>query len=192
MSEKKPLRSTDTAQFYDELLVSLTQSGDRKAADQLVKRWHPRLLSAARRYANDPGLAEQLVQDCWVGIWRGIGGLRDPSRVAPWAFSILRNKGAKTIRSQISDRERLGAAEEEAAPALQEDSAALDQAFTALSPDQRLAAHLHFIEGLTLQEIAKVQRIPVGTAKSRLFHARQKLKAALSMETATEFKGETS
>ena len=49
-----------------------------------------------------------------------------------------------------------------------------------LPPDQRLAAHLQFVEGLTLSEIAEAQAIPTGTAKSRLFHARRKLKAALS------------
>ncbi len=56
------------------------------------------------------------------------------------------------------------------------------QAFAALAPEQRLAAHLYFVEGLTLAEIADVQDIPTGTAKSRLFHARRKLKVALSGE----------
>ena len=191
MTEKAPLRSNETAQLYDELLVTLIQGGDRKAADQLVKRWHPRLLSTARRYANDAGLAEQLVQDCWLGIWRGIGGLRDPSRFAPWAFTILRNKGAKVIKFQIADRDRFEDAEERSVPAPQEDSVALAQAFATLSPDQRLVAHLHFVEGLTIQEIAKVQDTPIGTTKSRLFHARQKLKAALSMEANTILEGET-
>ncbi|MBT8431406.1 MAG: sigma-70 family RNA polymerase sigma factor [Altererythrobacter sp.] len=191
MTEKTPLRTKATAQFYDELLVTLIQSGDRKAADQLAKRWHPRLLRTARRYANDAGLAEQLTQDCWLGIWRGIGGLRDPSRFAPWAFTILRNKGAKVIKFQIADRNRFEDADEKSVPARQEDSVALAQAFATLSPDQRLVAHLHFVEGLTIQEIAKVQDIPIGTTKSRLFHARQKLKTSLTSEADTELKGET-
>ena len=52
--------------------------------------------------------------------------------------------------------------------------------FAALPADQRLAAQLFFGEGLTLAEIAEVQAVPLGTAKTRLFHARRKLKAALS------------
>ena len=67
-------------------------------------------------------------------------------------------------------------------PAQGEDSIAIAQAFGSLPPDQRFAAHLFFVEGLTLAELAEVQGIPVGTAKSRLFHARRKLKAALSGE----------
>ena len=51
---------------------------------------------------------------------------------------------------------------------------------------QRFAAHLFFVEGLTLAEIAEVQSIPEGTAKSRLFHARRKLKAALTEEQEGE------
>ena len=180
-----------TPQLYDELLVTLVRSGDRKAAELLVKRWHPRLLRAARRYANDEGRAEQLVQDCWLGIWRGVGGLRDPARFAPWVFSILRKKGAATIRTQIRERERDVEAQELAAPPHQEDSAALAQAFATLAPYQRLAAHLHFVEGFTLREIAQVQDVPIGTAKTRLFHARRKLKAALTGLPTTNSEGET-
>jgi len=68
----------------------------------------------------------------------------------------------------------------DAAPETQSERAAIAQAFASLAPDQRVAAHLHFVEGLTLHEIAEVQQIPEGTAKSRIFHARRKLKAALT------------
>ncbi len=67
-----------------------------------------------------------------------------------------------------------------AAPLAGEDAAALHQAFAGLPDDQRFAAQLFFVEGLTLAEIAEVQEVPVGTAKTRLFHARRKLKAALT------------
>ena len=61
-----------------------------------------------------------------------------------------------------------------------DDAVAIRHAFAALPTDQRFAAQLFFVEGLTLAEIAQVQGIPLGTAKTRLFHARRKLKAALS------------
>ena len=67
-----------------------------------------------------------------------------------------------------------------ATPSTSEDAIGLREAFDALPHDQRLAAQLFFVEGLTLAEIAEVQDIPTGTAKSRIFHARQKLKAALT------------
>ena len=80
-----------------------------------------------------------------------------------------------------ADRTRRGESEDEPAlPAAADDALAIRQAFSALPGDQRLAAQLFFVEGLTLAEIAEVQEVPLGTAKTRLFHARRKLKAALS------------
>lgn len=166
---------------FDELLVVLVQGGDRRAAERLYIRWHPRLARTARKYCGDAGLAEQLAQDCWVAVWKGIGGLKDASRFGPWVFGIMRREGADHVRMDLRNRLAGEVAEGLCAyePA-QDDAAAIRQAFAALPPDQRLAAHLHFVEGLTLNEIAEVAAIPVGTAKSRLFHARRKLKAALS------------
>ncbi|MEP5937227.1 MAG: RNA polymerase sigma factor [Erythrobacter sp.] len=177
-------RSAKSGELFDQLLITLILQGDRQAGDRLFQRWNPRLLRTARRYAGDGALAEQLAQDCWVAIWRGIGSLRDPSRFAPWVFSIMRKKGAGQISGAIRDREMIrNDAELPAAPPdHHDDRLAINQAFAGLPSDQRLAAHLFFVEGLTLPEIAAVQSIPIGTAKSRLFHARRKLKAALTPE----------
>lgn len=64
-----------------------------------------------------------------------------------------------------------------------EDKVTIDQAFDHLSDDHRTAALLYFGEGLTIKEIAEVTGTAIGTAKSRLFHARQQLKAALNDES---------
>jgi RNA polymerase sigma-70 factor (ECF subfamily) len=79
-------------------------------------------------------------------------------------------------RAAFCDQDR----SETAQSASQGEGLALRDAFAALPPDQRLAAHLHFVEGLTLREIAEVQNVAIGTAKSRIFHARRKLRAALT------------
>lgn len=166
----------------DEWLVVRLQAGDRAAGDELAASWHPRLLRTARRYLGGDSTVEASVQECWLAILRGIGGVRDPARFAPWAFGILRRKCADRVRQAQRDRGRtepLGS-DEPIADAPQEDAAALHCALAALPPDQRLAAQLFYVEGLTLAEIAEAQAVPEGTAKSRLFHARRKLKAALS------------
>lgn len=181
---------------FDELLVVLAQQGDRQALDRLHKRWNARLARAALRYTGDAELARDLVQESWIGIWKGIRGLRDPAKFRSYAFSILHRRGADHVRGAIRDRATSApfASDERTdhvAPASQSDTVALQQAFAALPPDQRLAAHLHFVEGLTLREIAEVQGIAEGTAKSRLFHARRKLKASLSEPSPESIKGET-
>jgi RNA polymerase sigma-70 factor (ECF subfamily) len=166
---------------FDELLVTLAQAGDREAAGRLARRWHPRLLRTARRLVGAE-LAPGVVQDAWIAILRGLARLRDPARFAPWAFGILRRRCADAIRR--AQRERRIAGEPRLADvpavAIPGEGLAIAEAMAALPSDQRLAAQLFFVEGLTLAEIAEVQGVPEGTAKSRLFHARRRLKAALS------------
>lgn len=157
-------------------------NGDRSAIEELARRWHPRLLRSARRMLGEDEPAHGVTQDCWVAIMGGIHRLSDPARFAPWAFTILRRKCADAIRGKQFRRanESTGEMPDIAGNADTSEELAILQAFATLPADQRLAAHLFFVEGLTLGEIAEVQDIPTGTAKSRLFHARRKLKAALS------------
>lgn len=169
--------------IFDELLVTQVWSGDRRAAERLAARWQPRLLRTARRLLGDRESAKGAVQESWVSILRGIHSLRDPARFAPWAFGILHRRCADAIRKASSERARMtDAAPQETIAADQEQALAIVQAFAALPPDQRLAAHLFFVEGLTLAEIAEAVNVAPGTAKTRIFHARRKLKAALTGE----------
>ncbi|QKG70086.1 RNA polymerase sigma factor [Erythrobacter mangrovi] len=174
--------ATQAERLYDELLVTLTQAGDRAAANRLAARWQPRLARTARRLLGDREAALGAVQDSWVAILRGIGGLRNPARFAPWAFGILHRHCVDRIRRNQARRGREDELESEprATGGAVDEALAIRQAFAALATDQRIAAHLFFVEGLTLAEIAEVQEVPLGTAKSRLFHARRQLKAALS------------
>lgn len=170
---------------FDELLVVLVKQGDSRAMERLHARWSPRLARAALRFTGDAELARDLVQDCWIGIWRGIKRLRDPARFRSYAFSILHRRGADHVRGVINDRKAhtdvgLDGLPDQPVDASQDEALAIRQAFAALPPEQRLAAHLYFVEGLTVPEIAAVQDVAEGTAKSRLFHARRKLKAVLS------------
>ncbi|TRD10668.1 RNA polymerase sigma factor [Erythrobacter insulae] len=185
MTDQNPLSTPNSGVLFDELLVVMVQQGERAALDRLHARWNARLIRAAYRYTGDADLARDLAQECWIGIWRGLAQLREPARFRSYAFAILHRRGATHLRAKIRDRDHMAnppAAEhigQGTGTAQQDEAIALNQAFAKLPPDQRLAAHLHFIEGLTLKEIADVQSIPTGTAKSRLFHARRKLKAAL-------------
>ncbi|MEO0464300.1 MAG: RNA polymerase sigma factor [Pseudomonadota bacterium] len=192
MVQKRSANPPRTADVFDELLVLLAQTGDRQAFARLHQRWHPRLIRAAARYTADPDSASDLAQDCWLGIWKGLAGLREPSRFRSYAFGVLHRRGADHLRKAIRTRshEALVPIPEIASDTGQtpahDDRESITQAFAQLPPDQRLAAHLHFVEGFTLAEIAKVQSIPLGTAKSRLFHARRTLKAALTEQPEGE------
>lgn len=170
---------------YDELLVTLARSGDRKAANRLAARWYPRLMRTALRLLQDRSEAEEAVQEAWAGICRGWSRLSDPAMFPGWAFGILRRKCVDRIRKAQVHRSRtapLEAAPEPSQPARGEMQVEIDQALATLSDDHRLAAVLYFGEGLSLLEIAAVTGVPLGTAKSRIFNARQHLKSCLKGE----------
>lgn len=178
----------DAGRLFDELLVTMVQAGDRAAGERLAARWQPRLLRTARRLLGDGDQARTAVQESWLAIWRGLGGLRDPARFPPWAFAILHRRCADAIRDAQRGRDCVAeswaetGAEPEAGDGPPGEALAIRQAFALLSPDQRLAAQLYYVEGFTLAEIAEAQGVAEGTAKSRLFHARRKLRAAFEGE----------
>ncbi|MEM9571226.1 MAG: sigma-70 family RNA polymerase sigma factor [Pseudomonadota bacterium] len=172
----------ETQRVYDELLVTLARTGDRRAANRLAARWYPRLMRTALRLLGDRAEAEEAVQEAWAGICRGWPRLSDSAMFPGWAFGILRRKCADRIRVMQTRRGReapIDAAPEPSQPARGELRVEIDQALASLSDDHRLAAILFFGEGLSLTEIAAVTGVPVGTAKSRIFNARKHLKSSL-------------
>lgn len=181
MTKEHRPSSPQSGDLFDELLVVMAQQGDKRALARLYERWNPRLVRAARRYTDASEPAQDLAQECWLAICKRIGKLSDPARFRSYAFAILHRRGADHLKRVVQERERIDQQSDagSATDARADEGLDLRQAFSALPAEQRLAAHLHFVEGLTLSEIAAVLRIPQGTAKSRLFHARRKLKAAL-------------
>lgn len=173
---------SDTDRIYDELLVTLVRAGDGRAAERLAARWQPRLMRSARRMLGETEGAREAVQEAWSGICRGWLRLSDPAMFPAWAYGILARKCADRIRRVSRERSRFAssadlpeAGEPAAAPLRHAIQGALGQ----LSAEHRIAAILYFSEGLTLAETAAATGVPVGTAKSRIFHARQQLKSLL-------------
>lgn len=172
---------SETERVYSELLVTMVQAGDRRAAERLVARWQPRLVRTARRLLGNDEQAMDAVQETWGAVFQGWLRLSDPARFPGWVFGILHRKCVDRIRDETRRRRHaLVEAEPAAAQSASEDSLAIAQALKALSHDHRTAAILFFGEGLSLTEIAAATSVPVGTAKSRIFHARRRLQAVLS------------
>lgn len=176
------LARNDHTRVYDELLVTALLAGNARAMDRIAARWQPRLLKAAKRLLRDEDQAREAVQETWSGICRGWWRLSDPAKFPVWAYSILRRKCADQIRQAQTGRARLEDIDTAALPVTvpgTETGLAIRQAMARLSPAHRTAASLYFGDGLSLPEIAAVTGVPVGTAKSRLFHARRHLQLIL-------------
>ena len=171
----------------DEYLVLLSQAGSTDAMDGLARRWTPRLMRYAARMLGgsmeSAETARDVVQETWVGVIRGLSGLRDPAQFPAWIYGIATRKCADAIRTSVR-RRRLDAHSVvvDASPAAAvsvEHRIDMAAGIRRLPPKQRATVHLFYGEDLTVEEIASALRIPVGTVKSRLHQARQALKRNL-------------
>lgn len=184
----------DTERIFDEYLAACARAGDRASFGRLAARWQPKLLGHAYRLTGDGELARDIVQDSWADIVKGLPGLRDTSVFPAWAFRIVTRRAADAIR-RAQSRRRVEAAflaepqptdQSAAAIEAQADAVPLNQAMAALPPGQRAAIGLHYSEGFSVAEIAAALSVPAGTVKTRLMHARRKLRAALEGEKPDE------
>ena len=178
---------------YDELLVIRCQEGDHHALDELVGRWQRRLFDHARRLVRHQDAARDVVQEAWMAIVRGIGRLDDPASFRHWAYRIVTFKCTDWIRRQQRQRrlsEEVSRETGRGEPALPEPAEEegeierLRRALGALTAERRAILSFHYLEGLSVVEIAAVLGIPEGTVKSRLYHARLHLKNVLERETS--------
>jgi len=167
----------------DRELVERARSGDQQAFADLVHQVSDSLFGIARRILRDPGLAEDVLQNALVTIWRKLPHLRDVDRFEAWAFRILvhacyadapRNRRwAAVVRVLPFDR-----ADESDDYRTLIDRDELEQAFRALPLDQRAVFVLHHHVGLPLVAVAETLGIPDGTARSRLHYATRALRTA--------------
>jgi RNA polymerase sigma-70 factor (ECF subfamily) len=168
----------------DEWLAIRCQLGEPEAFDALVRRWHGPLAAFLRRVSPSEDVADDLVQDVWVRIVRGIGRLRQPGRLRSWIFGIAHRAAADRLRIKYAAPVTVDVGGEElAAPepddSHEEDLTRLAEELDRLPVIERETLVLFYLRELTIEEISEALGIPVGTVKSRLFRARNLLRARL-------------
>lgn len=176
----------DTERILDEYLAAAARTGNRAAWERLVARWHPRLLRHAWRLTGHPDLAHDMVQEAWVEIVRGLRRLDDIAAFPAWAFRIVTRRCARAIRGRQVERAHLVeagldemAGEQDAAGERASELAVVRAEMQALPAPQRAALSLFYLEDLSVAEIAVALDVPPGTVKTRLMHARRKIRARL-------------
>jgi RNA polymerase sigma-70 factor (ECF subfamily) len=171
--------------------VERARSGDQEAFEVLVHQVSDTLLGVARRILRDPGLAEDVLQNTLLTIWRKLPHLRDVDRFEGWAFRILVNAcyaDAPRNRRWTASVRVLHAEPASDVDAIQgiADRDELDRAFRRLPIDQRAVFVLHHHVGLPLVVVAETLGIPDGTARSRLHYATRALRAAFDEARASD------
>jgi RNA polymerase sigma-70 factor, ECF subfamily len=166
------------------MLVVRSQIGDESAFEELLKSYGPRLLQFTRRMMQSaPHIVEDLTQDIWLSIYRGLPGLLDASKFRPWAFRIARDRVYKEFRRRKLLVEPLHETEHEVSSDVDEtlpiDREELQRALNILSPDHREVLVLRFLEEMNYEEIAQVTGSTLGTVRSRLHYGKRALKTVL-------------
>tara|TARA_R110000868_G_scaffold52135_1_gene164926 strand:- start:228 stop:782 length:555 start_codon:yes stop_codon:yes gene_type:complete len=170
----------------DGLLVLKYQSGNAKALALLVKRWHKLFCEKAYWIVKDADIAKDVAQDSWKTIIDNINGLKDADRFGGWALRIVYNKSLDVLNAKkrtIKTAEAYEYQQEEVTVNDESDKEDLKRALLitikTLPVHHQAVIKLFYVQDYSLKEISNILNISVGTAKSRLFHAREKLKQKL-------------
>ncbi len=172
------------------------RSGDRQAFEELYRKYSPAAHGLALRVTGQEALAQEVVHDAFLAIWRAPEAF-DPARGAFRTFflSLVHHRAVDTVRREDRLRKRTERASnledvrgEDVAEDVVEGAFMAErrrevrEALETLPPDQRRVLEMAYFEGLTQARIAEELAIPVGTVKTRTLAAMRKLRRALYRE----------
>lgn len=177
----------DRAAAYEAELLALVAGGDRgEPLAELYRRYGKRLYGLGLNLLRDRGLAEELVQETFLRLWRSSGRF-DPDRgsVRTFVFTLARRAAVDLLRRRSSHA--LGMARDDELEALDGGEAfdelvlGLDvrEALDALSPKHRQVLELHYLGDMSQAQIAAHLHVPLGTVKTRTYYALRALREEL-------------
>jgi RNA polymerase sigma-70 factor (ECF subfamily) len=172
-------------------LVDRAQDGDVEAFDALARQVGDRCMAIACRILRDTDQADDAVQAALITAWREIRKLRDADRFEPWLHRILTREcyaEARRRRRWSADLRVLHlAGDVDPGDYLTvNDRDQIDRAFRRLTLEQRAVIVFHHYLDLPLTDVAERVGVPVGTVKSRLYHATRALRASLEADERTQ------
>ena len=167
----------------DEVLIGRIAKGDRLAMQVLFARHHVRVYRFVLRLVGNPSVAEDLISEVFLDVWRQADRFEGRSAVSTWMLAIARFKALSALRKkpdQELDDEAAEAIEDtsdnpEVALAKKDKGAVLRQCLAKLSPEHREIIDLVYYHEKSIEEVAQIVKIPENTVKTRMFYARKKL-----------------
>jgi len=172
-----------------ELLGKIARQ-DQAAFQELYKAFSRKVFAYLLNQLKDHVRAEEVLVDTMYEVWRNPTRFRGDSQFSTWLIGIARNKALMTFRSRRADEDHdelddvaetvaSDAPDGFAVAAQRQRQEGVQHCMQKLSDEHRECLHLVFYEGCALAEIAQLQQVPENTVKTRLFHARQKIKQCL-------------
>lgn len=173
----------------ERVLVLRCQAGDDAAFEQLVVEFSPRLRYFLRRVMREADCTEDVLQDVWIQVFRGLRTLADAGAFRSWLYRIARDRAYREFRKRsppIQLPQDLDVAIESdfgsdiPLESIEQIHVALDQ----LVQEHREVLVLRFLEDMSYVDIAKVTGCPLGTVRSRIHYAKLALHNALKRDEA--------
>jgi RNA polymerase sigma-70 factor (ECF subfamily) len=167
----------------DEVLIGRIAKGDRLAMQVLFARHHVRVYRFVLRLVGNPTVAEDLISDVFLDVWRQADKFEGRSAVSTWMLAIARFKALSALRKKPDeelDDETAETIEDtsdnpEVTLEKKDKSAVLRQCLEKLSPEHREIIDLVYYHEKSVEEVAEIVGIPENTVKTRMFYARKKL-----------------
>lgn len=177
----------------DEELIELVGQNNPNAFKELYDRYKTYLYTYLYRLTGEETISEELLQETFVAAWNGARRFRGSSQVKTWLFRIAHNQAVSWLRkkkSQVSI-EYVEMQDGQKNPEMQAmdalDRETVRSALGKLSPEHRAVIELAFFFEMNYDEIAEIMNCPLGTVKSRMSYARQRLSGIIqSMNTLND------
>jgi RNA polymerase sigma-70 factor, ECF subfamily len=154
---------------------------DRAAFTELYMTYHPRLARFLTRMTAQHDLIESVVNETLWIVWQKCADFRGHSRLSTWIIGIAYRCALKTLRKAASLQPK-PESETSMVPdahTLNEDGQWLERAMKELPAEQSVTLELTYLMGHSCEEVAAMMQCPVSTVKTRMFHAREKLRRSL-------------
>jgi RNA polymerase sigma-70 factor (ECF subfamily) len=185
------MRGRDLAHLSDEALVALIARSDESALAELYDRVGGTAYGLAFRVLRDEALAEDAVQEAFLGLWRSAGSfMPERAKASTWILTLVHRRAVDLVRREQRRRsEPLEAAPEPTAGSAEEaawlrlDRERVQEALAQLPDQQREAIELAYYGGYTQSELAERLGQPLGTIKSRMFAGMSRLRELLEEGT---------
>lgn len=179
-----PLRRSETvgAESSERGLLRRIAAQDRVAMREFYLLYHRRLARFLMRITSRFDLAEEIINDTMLIVWQQASRFRADSRVSTWIMGIAFRQGLRSLRTVTRAESHAVSPELDGEPSESLDAEHRDwlgKALAVLSTEQRLALELTYYGGYSCEEIATIMDCPVNTVKTRMFYAREKLRAVL-------------
>jgi len=181
MSNSQTTKRWANRELEERALLELIAAEDRDALTTLYSHYHARLFKFVFRMTRSYTAADELVNDIMLAVWRSAGKFRGDSKPSTWIFGIAYRQALKRLsRKQLSIAAHLDVdqlPDSRTKTIEQEDW--VRHGLETLPAAQRVTMELVFFLGLSYEEVAEVTDCPINTVKTRMFHARRKLKEQL-------------